>query len=97
MPESFEVEVAYATPERQLSLKVSVPEGTNLQEAIELSGILSEFEGLEIDPGRVGVFGRKAKLQQVLKPGDRVEIYRPLLIDPKEARRAKAIKDSEGE
>lgn len=84
------VEVAYATPERQVLLKVAVPEGCTLGEAIERSGILDEVPGIEVDPGRVGIFGRKMALDTALREGDRVEIYRPLIADPKESRRRRA-------
>jgi len=85
--QSIEVEVAYARPERQLILKLEVPQGTNAIEAVRLSGIEEEFP--EIDPGqnRLGVFGKLCKADRVLNPGDRVEIYRPLLADPRAARR----------
>ena len=88
MTENLKVEVAYGEPGRQALLEVEVPEGTTVAQAIERSGIREQFPGLEIDPGRVGIFSRKVGMDQVLKAGDRVEIYRPLLIDPKEARRA---------
>ena len=87
----MEVEVAYATPEKQVLLKIGVPEGCTVQEAIELSEIRSAFPDLEIDPGAVGIFSRKVSLQQVLHEGDRVEIYRPLVADPKEMRKQRAL------
>ena len=84
------VEVAYATPERQLLLRVSVPEGCTLEEAIERSKIREEWPGIEVDLGKVGIFGRKMPPGTVLREGERVEIYRPLIADPKEARRRRA-------
>lgn len=92
---SFTVEVAYATPERQLLLEVRVPQGCTAQHAIELSGIRDEFPGMVVDPSAVGVFSRKISLDHVLRAGDRVEIYRPLIADPKEARRQRAQKKKE--
>ena len=89
-PETINVEVAYATPERQLVLPLAVPRGCTLAEAIERSAIHQEFPGLVVDFDAVGIFGRKALAGQVLQPGDRVEIYRPLIADPKEARRKRA-------
>ena len=71
-------------------LALDVPVGTTLEQAIELSGIRSHFPDLVVDPKRVGIFGVKAKLEDKLGPGDRVEIYRPLIADPKEARRKRA-------
>lgn len=89
-PPTIEVEVAYGEPERQFLLTVSVPEGATVAEAIEASGIRQQASSLELAPDRVGIFGRKVTLEQVLKAGDRVEIYRPLIADPKEVRRARA-------
>ena len=84
------IEVAYATPDEQLILKLNVPPGTTLQQAIEQSGILDRFP--EIDPAamKVGVFGKLKKPEQVLREGDRVEIYRPLIADPKQVRKERA-------
>ncbi len=88
--ETIRVEVAYALPEKQLLLSLDIAPGTTLAEAIAQSGIEKEFPGLEIDPARVGIFGNKARLEDELRSGDRVEIYRPLIADPKEARRKRA-------
>jgi putative ubiquitin-RnfH superfamily antitoxin RatB of RatAB toxin-antitoxin module len=82
--------VAYATPKRQLVLPLYVPRGCTVAEAIERSAIREEFPGLVVDFDAVGIFGRKAPAGQVLEPGDRVEIYRPLIADPREARRERA-------
>ena len=87
---AIRVEVAYATPERQLVLPLDVPRGCTVGEAIERSAIREEFPGLAVNFDAVGIFGRKAPAGQVLQPGDRVEIYRPLIADPKEARRKRA-------
>lgn len=84
------VEVAYATPARQLVIAVQLPAGSTLEEAIDRSGIRAEFPDMVIDPAALGIFGRKAPPGQVLREGDRVEIYRPLIADPKEARRRRA-------
>ena len=86
----IEVEVVYAEPARQDLRRVSIPEGATVADAIEASGLEQDWPTLEIDPKAVGVFGRKAPMSQTLKAGDRVEIYRPLLADPKEVRRARA-------
>jgi putative ubiquitin-RnfH superfamily antitoxin RatB of RatAB toxin-antitoxin module len=87
---TIRVEVVYATPGRQVLLALDVPEGCTVIEAIGRSAIGEAFPDLVVDPAALGVFGRKAPPAQVLKAGDRVEIYRPLLADPKEARRARA-------
>ncbi|NND44256.1 MAG: RnfH family protein [Xanthomonadales bacterium] len=84
------VEVAHARPEKQALLGVDVPPGTTVAQAIEASGILDAFPGLVVDPDRLGIFGRRTTPDTVLGDGDRVEIYRPLIADPKEARRKRA-------
>jgi len=90
------VEVAYARPERQKIVSVQVPEGTTVAEAVRLSGIADLFP--EIDPETIdmGIFGKVVKNpgSQPLREGDRVELYRPLLIDPKQARLNRAKKKS---
>lgn len=89
--ETIEVEVAFARPDVQVLLEVSLPAGADVRSAIERSGILERFP--EIDLGgrnKVGIFGRLVKLDQPLRSGDRVEIYRPLTADPREVRRRRA-------
>lgn len=88
--EYLRVEVAYATPERQLLVSLRVAPGCTVAKAIEASGIREQFPGLEAQAGAVGIFSRKVALEERLRDGDRVEIYRPLLADPKEARRQRA-------
>ena len=85
----IDVEVAYALPQKQVIARARVPQGTTASEAIELSGIRQLFSGIEPQPV-VGIFSRKVPLDHPLQAGDRVEIYRPLLADPKEVRRRKA-------
>jgi len=89
MAELMDVEVAYALPQKQVIAKVTVALGTTVAEAIEASGIRKLFPGIEAVPV-VGIFSRKVSLDYLLQAGDRVEIYRPLLADPKEVRRRKA-------
>lgn len=86
----LDIEVVYAEPDRQWLLTVQLPAGACLLDAIEASGITAHVPGLEVSGDRVGIFGRKATLATQLRNGDRVELYRPLLIDPKDARRLKA-------
>ena len=86
------VEVVYATPGRQSLLKLSVPHGTTAAQAIEKSGIREQFPEIEPDPV-IGIFSRKVALDHVLSAGDRVEIYRPLRADPREARRLKVERE----
>ena len=90
MPDTITVEVVHARPEKQSLLTVEVPAGATVLEAIDRSGIREEFPGLVVDPARIGIFSRKASLDEVLREGDRVEIYRPLIADPKETRRKRA-------
>ena len=85
-----EVEVAYAKPDEQVILEVPFQPGMTVQEAIEHSKIQERFPEIDLDVNKVGVFGKAVKLDAVLSPGDRVEIYRPLIADPKEARRKRA-------
>lgn len=84
------VEVAYGNQERQELIKISVPRGTTLIEAVEASGITRLFPEIDLDNVKLGVFGRLESTDKVLEPHDRVEIYRPLRVDPKEARRRRA-------
>jgi hypothetical protein len=90
------VEVVYATREAQKLVGLDVAPGCTVGEAIERSGLAAEFPDLVVDPRAVGIFGRKVPLDHVLQPGDRVEIYRPLIADPKEARRQRASKPADG-
>ncbi len=88
------IEVAYATPKRQLILKVDVADGTTMTEAVKASGILVEFPEIDLDSAKMGVWGKTEKSPdaRVMAAGERIEIYRPLLIDPKEARKNRANK-----
>ena len=88
--ELFAVEVAYARPEVQVILRLKVARGTSVQEAIQHSGLLERFPEIDLGENRVGIFGRLARLDAPVSPGDRVEIYRPLIADPKEVRRRRA-------
>ncbi|MFN3920377.1 MAG: RnfH family protein [Methylohalobius sp.] len=83
------VEVVYALPEVQRVIEIPFVSGMRVAQAIERSGILEEFPKIDLAMAKVGVFGRLCRLDRQLTPGDRVEIYRPLAIDPKQARRLK--------
>jgi len=89
----LDVEVAYASPERQLIVALEVPPGTNAMETIERSGIRDEFPDLVIDEKALGIFSRKVGPDYTMQAGDRLEIYRPLIADPKEIRRQRAIRE----
>lgn len=84
------VEVAYAKPEKQLILKVDVPSGSTAIDAVAQSGISQHFPEIDIEACKLGVFGKAVKHTQVLQMGDRVEIYRPLIADPKAMRKKRA-------
>lgn len=93
------VEVAYALPQRQKIIAVSVTPGTTALEAVKLSGIEQEFPEIDIATAKMGIFGQALGTKGLGKPdkhelkaGDRVEIYRPLISDPKEARKRRAAK-----
>jgi putative ubiquitin-RnfH superfamily antitoxin RatB of RatAB toxin-antitoxin module len=89
-PRLIQVEVAYGTPDKQRLLVLSVERGCTAGEAIEGSGIRDEFPEIDPQPVAVGIFGLKVDLGHPLRDGDRVEIYRPLIADPKEVRRQRA-------
>lgn len=84
------VEVAYAKPESQRIVVIQVNEGCTIEDAISASGILRLFPEIDLLQQKVGVFGKQKKLSDVLEDNDRVEIYRSLIMDPKEARRKRA-------
>jgi len=89
------VEVAFAAPDKQLVLSVEVDEGTTVESAIKQSGMLSRFPEIDLTQHQVGIFSKACKLKQCLKAGDRVEIYRPLIADPKDSRRQRADKKTD--
>lgn len=86
------VQVCYATPESHDIRELHVREGATLQFAIEQSGMLRDLPEIDLTVCRVGVYGKLKALDAVLRDGDRVEIYRPLVADPKESRRKRVVK-----
>jgi putative ubiquitin-RnfH superfamily antitoxin RatB of RatAB toxin-antitoxin module len=84
------IEVAYALEKKQTLLSLVVDEGTTLKQAIEVSGILDTYAQINLSKDKAGIFGKVAKLDTVLREKDRVEIYRPLLADPKKVRKERA-------
>ena len=92
--ESINVEVAYATLKKQIICTVNIDPGTTIGAAIVQSGIMMDFPELELEDAKVGLFGKAAAMTTVLFDGDRVEIYRPLIADPKEIRRKRAEKSN---
>lgn len=92
MSAKISVEVVYALPEKQYLQKVSVTEGATVEQAIVASGIMRLRPEIDLASNKVGIWSRAVKLQDVLHDGDRVEIYRPLIADPKALRRQRAEK-----
>lgn len=88
--ETMSVEVVYALPQQQSLLSVQVPLGTTAMQAVELSGVLAAYPEIEPTKAKLGIFGKLTKADTVLQPRDRVEIYRPLIADPKEVRKKRA-------
>lgn len=82
-----DIEVAYAQVDKQLILNIEVVSDCTIEQAIEQSGMLQQFQEIDLDKNKIGVFGKLAKKTAALKSGDRIEIYRPLIADPKEVRR----------
>ncbi|MBL8254088.1 MAG: RnfH family protein [Candidatus Competibacter sp.] len=89
-PTTVRVEIAYARPDEQAIIPVEVPADATLEQAIVQSGILERFPEIQLQTAKVGVFGKLGKLSAAVRPGDRVEIYRPLLADPKAVRKKRA-------
>ncbi|WP_027329348.1 RnfH family protein [Marinimicrobium agarilyticum] len=96
------VEVAFALPDKQRIIEVLVEPGTTAFQAAERSGIIKVFPEIDLESAKMGIFGQtlgtkglKPPKEHELQPGDRVEIYRPLIADPKEARRKRAQKKKE--
>lgn len=86
------VEVVYALPERQYLRTVKLEEGSTVEQAIVASGLLELRRDIDLKSNKVGVYSRPVKLADTISDGDRIEIYRPLIADPKELRRQRADK-----
>jgi len=84
------VEVAYALPAQQIIIPVQLDEDMTIEQAIRASGLLEKYPDISLESSKVGIFGKLAKLDTILRDKDRVEIYRPLIADPKEVRRQRA-------
>jgi uncharacterized protein len=87
---NIEIEVVYALPENQIMRQITVPSGTTARQAVELSAIIDLFPEIDLAHNKLGIFGRLVKPGTILCEGDRVEVYRPLMVDPKENRRRRA-------
>jgi uncharacterized protein len=92
MSAMLSIEVCYALPDEQALVPVELPEGATLQQALDASGILKRYPQIDLAQQKVGVFGKLKPLDTVLADHDRVEIYRPLIVDPKAARQRRVEK-----
>ena len=92
MRELIEIEVAYALPENQILESLKVPYGTTAAQAVQLSGVCNKFPEIQPDNKNLGIFGKLVKPETILRNHDRVEIYRPIIVDPKEKRRERVKK-----
>ena len=92
MPDEILVEVSYALPEEQIIISIKVPTKFNVKQVIEKSGIQKKFPDIDLSKNKVGIFGKQTTLDHLLHDRDRIEIYRPLILDPKEMRRKRAAK-----
>jgi len=90
MADMLHISICYATPQREFLREFAVPSGTTIGQAIEQSGVLTEFPEINLVTQPVGIYARKQTLDTVLRERDRVEIYRPLVADPKDSRRRRA-------
>ena len=87
------VGVCYAQADRQLWLRLDVPEGSTIADAISLSGLLNQYPEIDLETQKVGVFGKISKLDSPVKEGDRVEIYRKIIADPQQVQRRRVVSD----
>lgn len=92
MVDVMQVEVVYALPGEAFVRKLAVPVGSTAEAAIEASGVLERYPEIDLGQQKIGIFSRTVKLNQMLEAGDRVEIYRPLIADPREVRKRRAEK-----
>ncbi len=84
------IEVAYAEPDTQVIIPLTVAEGTTIEQAVQQSGVLETFPDIDLAVNKVGIFGKLSKLDKTLREKDRIEIYRKLIADPKEVRKQRA-------
>ena len=92
MANKLKVQVAYATPLQEVVYDLLVEEGATIEQAIGLSGVLTDIAGIDLAVQGIGLHGKKRPLDTVLREHDRIEIYRPLVADPKDSRRRRADK-----
>lgn len=90
MTEALSIEVAYALPQKQELVRMHLPSGSTAQQAIEASGLLAKYPEIDLKKNKIGIYGKLTRLDAPLRDRDRVEIYRPLIADPKEVRKKRA-------
>lgn len=86
------IEIAYASADKQFLLSITLPKSCSVQQAIESSGILEQCPEIDFSYNKIGIFGKTVALKTLVKDNDRIEIYRPLLLNPMQARRLRAEK-----
>lgn len=89
--DTFTIQIVYALPDHQHQFTLSIHANTTAQQAIEKSTLLKQFPEIELSKISLGIFGKIISHNTILLEGDRLEIYRPLMIDPKESRRQRAL------
>lgn len=90
VPPSIRVEVAYALPNKQVLIQMDLPPGATVESAILHSGVLAQFPDIDLTRNKIGIFSKIVTLDTLVRDRDRIEIYRPLIADPKEIRRQRA-------
>ncbi|WP_286265914.1 RnfH family protein [Thalassotalea atypica] len=95
MAEQIHIELVYGLPHKQELMSLSVDDGFTIEQAIKVSGMLELFPEIDLESNKVGIWNRAAKLSDILRDMDRIEIYRPLIADPKEVRKRRAEKAKE--
>lgn len=93
--ELINIEIAFALPTKQTLLALQMESGLSVEQAIQRSGILDTHTEIDLNVNKVGIWNRTCKLRDIPQNGDRIEIYRPLIADPKESRRRRAEKAKE--
>lgn len=90
MSDTIQVQVIYALANKQELVNLKLPAGSTVQQAVEASGLLGKYPDIDLKKNKLGIFAKLSKVDTVLRDKDRVEIYRPLIADPKEVRKARA-------
>ncbi len=90
MAETIQVDVCYALSDKQFVVSLKLPEGSTVQQAVEASGLLEKHPEIDLKKNKFGIWNKLSKLDSMLRDHDRIEIYRPLIADPKEVRKQRA-------